>query len=157
MDMERDWPLVAAGVAAVIGVVVVAKGGGGVTNVPVTTGTRSADYQAALQAEVAMSQARIQGQTALASALISGYVQTQAQIQQTAQAEMAYKAKLAEIDMQRASIAGQQAVQSQSNLLGFLGGVVPLLFGLFCEDETDRALVARRVASGRWQLAWGGA
>lgn len=151
-EFERDWPLVAAIGAGVAGVVLLARGGPPGAPRPVVVGGTEGGYQAALSAQVALEQTRMQTQAQLFGTLAGALVQREQTEAAVRMAELQAQARMAEIQAQLAAIRGQQAVQQQANLFGLIGAALPFIFRLFCEQTTRQALVAQAAAEARWPI-----
>jgi hypothetical protein len=147
-----------------LGVVILARRGSETISRPVAVGASSADYQAQLQAQVALEQTRAQTQAQLLGGYMQALVareQTAAQLEaQRLQAQTQLAAIQAQASVQQAQVAAQlqaaqmqAAVQQQQSLLGFLGGLASLFF-LFSEETTLQAQHRRELAGARMALAY---
>lgn len=167
VDLKRDWPVIAAGVAVVGGVIVYSMAGKvqGQKAVVLGGGGGAGDYAAAVQGQVALSQSRQQAYVQLATALVGGAVQHE-QIQATIAASelqastsrAALAAHTEEIRLQAnaqlAAVQAQAHAQQQASTFGFLSSIVPFIFGLFCEESTSRAEESRAARTVRFKQAY---
>ena len=166
-DIERDWPIVAAGAAGVLGLVMLARSRGEVVGQrPVAIGVSGlAEYYGAAASAV-QAQTALQGQ--MFSALVGGLVERERAMALTKAAEYEYLARSKaaeyeylvrkeqtaalveaarleaslrerEIQAQLEAARMQAAAQQQQATLGFLGGILGAIIGLFCWQTTSQA------------------
>ena len=156
IDLERDWPIVAAGAAGVLGLVMLARSRGEVVGQkPVAIGVSGlAEYYGAAASAV-QAQTALQGQ--MFTALVGGLVERERAMALTKAAEYEYLAKKEqtaalveaarleaslrerEIQAQLEAARMQAAAQQQQATLGFLGGILGAIIGLFCWETTSQA------------------
>lgn len=151
VDLERDWPLVVAGGAALVGIVALARGGRQVpTQEPVVTGGTSADFLAVVQAQAAIEQSRQQAFASAFSSLIGGMAQIEQTRLQAATAQEVARLQAevakAQADAQLRAIQAQTQAQTQLGLFGLIGSVLGLIFS---REATARAAVQRQAAQTR--------
>lgn len=163
VEWKRDWPLVAAGGAAVVGLVLVARGGRREAGQElVRLGPAAGDYQAQVQAQVALEQTRLQTQGQLLSVYTQALIareQTAAQLEAARlQAQATMEAARLQAQVQQAQISAQlqaqqaqAAAQSQAQWLNFAAILLPFLFS---EETTWRGLQAREVTAMRERQAY---
>jgi multidrug efflux pump subunit AcrA (membrane-fusion protein) len=150
VDLERDWPILAAAGAGVIGLLVLTRAGREVvTQQPVVTGGTSADFQAAVQAQVQLAQARQQAAASMFGTLVGAFAQTEQTRLQTAAAIEAARLQAeiakAQAEAQIKAAQAQAGAQTSLGLFGFLGALLPFIFKL-SQETTARAALQRRLA-----------
>jgi hypothetical protein len=148
VDLKRDWPIVAAAGAGVLGLLVLTRAGREVvTQQPVVTGGTSADFQAAVQAQVQLAQARQQAAASMFGTLVGAFAQTEQTRLQTAAAIEAARlqAEIARVqaEAQVRAVQAQAGAQTTLGLFGFLGALLPFIFS---QEVTARASLQRRLA-----------
>jgi hypothetical protein len=147
VHLERDWPVIAAAGAGVLGLLVLTRAGREVvTQQPVITGGTSADFQAAVQAQVQLAQAREQAAAAMFGSLVGALAQTeQTRVQSAAAVEtMRLQAEIAkaQAEAQVRAVQAQTSAQTSLGFFGLLGTILPILFRA-SEETTARAWVQR--------------
>lgn len=154
-ELKKDWPLVAAGGAGLLVVLLLLTSRTTTTQRQVQVrpgGDRSAD----LAAITAVEQARIAAQSQMFGVLVSGRVESERTAVSMRQVELSAEAVNLQTQAQLSAIKAQQQVQSQANLFGLIGSVLPFVFNLFCRDATERARQRRVTDHARLEAAYGG-
>ena len=138
-DLKKDWPIAAAGAAAVVGVVALTRQGG---QRPVVLGGGVPEgYSEAVQAQASIAQAQLQAQTAAFQTLTTEFGQTE-------------RAK-AEVNAQVRAIELQTATERHKTDIGLLGTIVGGIFGLFSWETTVRGMNRRAASRQRMETAYG--
>lgn len=151
VELERDWPVIVAGGAALVGIIALTRGGRLVpTQEPIVTGGSPADFGAVVQAQAAIEQSRQQAFAAAFSSLIGGMAQIEQTRLQAATAQEVARLQAevakAQAEAQLRAVQAQASAQTQLGLFGLIGSILGVIFS---QEATARASVQRQAALTR--------
>lgn len=152
-ELKKDWPLAAAGGAGLLVVLLLLTSRTTTTQRQVQVG--GADRSADLAAITAVETARIAAQSQMFGVLVSGRVESERTAAGVRQAELSAQAVNLQTQAQLSAVQAQQQVQSQANLFGLIGSILPFVLNLFCRDATERARQRRIIDHARLEAAYG--
>lgn len=155
-ELKKDWPVVAAAGAAVVGAVLLTKQTSGQQPIVYGGGGDGEGYAAALQAQTQITTAELGVKRDLFSILIGEYGATEREKIQAGVAMEALDVKRAEISGQLESSRAASAAERQKAEYGFLGNIIAGIFGLFSWETTKQAISNRGWPREPYQpFVWG--